>query len=390
MKYIHISFSDCYKHLCFFVCLNPNQQTSKLQIGTGTIKITTGSVAALTSGVALISKRPQQSDIVVKSPDSSMRSRMMDGHRLLDTVKDDSIKSDDHEINNTNMESTMTPTSMNSSDALKASLPGQETIYSEKRNLLPLTNAELATSDVVHSPANNNQYSKADGDFNVVGTGQHNTDDDDKLKKRNEDLDDGEQQQQTIMREKTEHISKPNHIPDAIKNSISPRINERIRSKFFTSLQTTQTTQPGGGSIATITPTTTTTTTTANDSSTNNVRLREKRAIFCDDLNKNSNSYENTLLQRYNETKPNSLGSSINLMSGLGYNYTSRHSLDSSSSPMSLTNSTVQLRDKETSARIMETVGSNNTSCNSIPTASKISTERRPSWRLKFDSVSKV
>lgn len=377
---------------------------------------TTASAATLSSDVALLSKNSLQagrSKKVVTRPQQQQanadKAIHLEGRRP-NSGQNYCIEKSDHEINDIVMITTQgnsgscifttTPSTSSitttSTTSLTTGIPTNseiitrkgESIYdslhetTDKNIIPPLTNIEVVTSGTT---AYFNQYNNVkDFENNINDKNEvekHITED--KLKQVNENFDDP-----TVFGDKNDQLLESNFIKFGNKNSISHRINKSNCSNLFTSPQISTTKANNSDVINTVNMNSTATT----NNNTATVRLREKRAIFNNEIHKNngkvsSNSNEKQSIPRNNETKANSPGS-LNLMSGLGYNYTSRHSLDSYS-PMSVSNSAVQLRDKETS-RVMETAVSSSLSCNAITTASKTTTERRPSWRLKFDSVSKV
>ncbi|KAL9903623.1 uncharacterized protein ACN427_004627 isoform 2-T7 [Glossina fuscipes fuscipes] len=184
--------------------------------------------------------------------------------------------------------------------------------------------------------------------------------------------------------------------------------NERVRSAFFNPLPlSTQHT-----STATLTSPTTTLSGQYVPSPTlgSPVRLREKRPYFDTDNTNNTITLAEKLrneANKYNENneKRNDVTTSlpstgnnesnelsttsssifgpvigVGPVTGVGYNYTSRRSLDSSSLP----SSPLHTRERESGGNDFSNVGSRE-----ISSAGFYPAERRPSWRMKFDTGSK-
>ncbi|XP_065360547.1 protein phosphatase 1 regulatory subunit 12A isoform X18 [Calliphora vicina] len=197
--------------------------------------------------------------------------------------------------------------------------------------------------------------------------------------------------------------------------------NERIRTAFFNPLplvtQITTTTTPSNVSSNSAANSTTTTPTLDSP-----VRLRDKRSLFdidnassqtlADKLRSEANKYWNderrfagdhsalhdSSLERDTSASP-LLGGVAGASAGgsnASYNYNSRRSLDSSSLP----NSPLHTRDREaggcsdsssTTSTVTSVGGGGGSSCGGVGGSFNniLAADRRPSWRLKFDSGSK-
>lgn len=410
-----------------------------MQTGTGitqitglpTVAVPLNSLEQPEVNTEVAARLQQQQEITLMSPNSLSRMRISGGG-VLNSGQKACLEEQDHSvINDTVMlipqknfstsTSTRLPTSMITATTpsipethatkSKVSSPIEEIargrVYEsfEDRIIAPLTRSELSLCAALNSNSNKH-YKDNEGVMQIHDNGIKIEKDDNSAEKNAifEDItyitekklkentsDDPEQ----VMREKTEQLLKMNHEKLMATSSITPRTNERIRNNFL-SLQTFAPTLQANDVIGT------NPFNSGNKSST--VRLREKRPIFNDNemklndkieipetssLNATNFSESQSAIIRHNDTKPNSLAN-MNLISGVRYNYTtSRRSLDSSPS-VPLINSSIQLRNRDTSG-LIDTRVSSSLSCNSMTTsASKISAERRPSWRLKFDSVSKV
>lgn len=213
-------------------------------------------------------------------------------------------------------------------------------------------------------------------------------------------------------------IDAPTSSPDVtvkvpLSQTASQRAqtSDRIRAAFFNPLPlvtqiTTNTTPKVIQTTAAASSPTTTTTTPTLDSP---VRLRDKRSLFdldnassqtlADKLRSEANKYsydEKRGAIFAGETSSTPHDSSIERdtsaspITGVGYNYNSRRSLDSSSLP----SSPLHTRDRETGG------GGGGGGSDTSSTASTVTSggsvnnilyaDRRPSWRLKFDTGSKV
>uniref|UniRef100_A0A1B0A6C4 Uncharacterized protein n=1 Tax=Glossina pallidipes TaxID=7398 RepID=A0A1B0A6C4_GLOPL len=200
-----------------------------------------------------------------------------------------------------------------------------------------------------------------------------------------------------------EGMRKPSTPTRQLNSQRVQSANERVRSAFFNPLPlSTQHT-----SIATLTsPITTLSGQYVPSPPTvgSPVRLREKRSHFDPDHTNNTITLSAKLhneANKYNENNEkrndvatsssstgNNEGNEQNTTSsflfgpitGVGYNYTSRRSLDSSSLP----SSPLHTRERESGGNDFSNVGSRE-----ISSAGFYPAERRPSWRMKFDTDSK-
>lgn len=248
-----------------------------------------------------------------------------------------------------------------------------------------------------------NKYLEEDGNDKYLKSSTHNKENENHENKKTEppplaDVDDADT---TIATTETTTAANLKMSPSQRAQS-----SERIRTAFFNPLPlVTQNTTATTNTNANTTNSTTTTPTLDSP-----VRLRDKRSLFdmdnassqtlADKLRSEANKYtydekrigifpaelaalHDSSVERDNSRSPQ--------LGGVGGN--SRRSLDSSSLP----NSPLHTRDRESGATSAGSDTSSNTSTaaagvggGSSLNSNILAAERRPSWRLKFDSGSKV